>query len=70
LDGDAIRHALDNLEARYQGVVTSYDKPFSAQDHGSISANMMVIARVSDGRVDYAYREDQQRSSLLMVKSK
>jgi len=31
---------------------------------------MMVIARVSDGRVDYAYREDQQRSSLLMVKSK
>ncbi|MFM7669889.1 MAG: ABC transporter substrate-binding protein [Betaproteobacteria bacterium] len=70
LDGDAIRQALDNLEARYQGVVTSYDKPFSAQDHESISANMMVIARVSNGRVDYAYREDQQRSALLKVKSK
>ncbi|MFM7226366.1 MAG: ABC transporter substrate-binding protein [Betaproteobacteria bacterium] len=70
LDGDAIRHALEHLEARYQGVVTSYDKPFSAQDHESISANMMVIARVSNGRVDYAYREDQQRSALLKVKSK
>jgi branched-chain amino acid transport system substrate-binding protein len=70
VDGDAIRKALENLESRYQGVVTSYDKPFSAQDHEAISANMMVIARVSNGRVDYAYREDQQRSALLKVKSK
>ncbi|CAM8647519.1 LivK ABC-type branched-chain amino acid transport systems, periplasmic component [Oxalobacteraceae bacterium] len=70
LDGDAIRHALENLESRYQGVVTSYEKPFTAQDHEAISANMMVIARVSSGRVDYAYREDQQRSALLKVKSK
>ena len=70
LDGDAIRKALENLEARYQGVVTSYEKPFSAQDHEAISANMMVIARVTAGRVDYAYREDQQRSALLKVKGK
>ncbi|MFY7955045.1 MAG: amino acid ABC transporter substrate-binding protein, partial [Burkholderiaceae bacterium] len=62
--------ALENLESRYQGVVTSYEKPFTAQDHEAISANMMVIARVSSGRVDYAYREDQQRSALLKVKSK
>ncbi len=70
LDGDAIRRALENLESRYQGVVTSYEKPFTSQDHDAISANMMVIARVSGGRVDYAYREDQQRSALLKVKSK
>ena len=70
LDGDAIRKALENLEARYQGVVTSYEKPFSAQDHEAISANMMVIARVTASRVDYAYREDQQRSALLKVKGK
>jgi len=69
-DGEAIRKALEHLEARYQGAVTSYDKPFSVQDHEAISANMMVIARVSNGRVDYAYREDQQRSALLKVKSK
>ena len=70
MDGDAIRMAMENLTARYQGVVTSYDKPFSAQDHEAITANMMVIARVTHGRVDYAYREDQQRSALLKVKSK
>ncbi|MFM7658184.1 MAG: ABC transporter substrate-binding protein, partial [Burkholderiaceae bacterium] len=69
-DGDAIRKALEHLQARYQGVVTSYYKPFSVQDHEAISANMMVIAQVSNGRVDYAYHEDQQRSALLKVKSK
>ncbi len=70
LDGDAVRKALENLEARYQGAVTSYEKPFSAQDHDAITANMMVIGKVVDGRVDYAYREDRQRSGLLRVKHK
>ena len=67
-DGDAIRRALENLHFRYQGVVTSYENPFSAQDHDAITANMIVIGKVSTGRVDYAYREDQQRSALLRVK--
>lgn len=70
LEGNAVRLALENLAARYQGVVTSYDKPFSTQDHDAITANMMVIGRVKDGRVDYAYREDRQRSGLLRIKSK
>lgn len=69
-DGDAVRLALENLASRYQGVVTSYDKPFSAQDHEAITPNMMVIGRVSEGRVDYAYRKDSQRAGLLRVKSK
>lgn len=69
-DGDGLRRALENLDVRYQGAVTSYDKPFSAQDHDAITANMMVIGKVVDGRVDYAYREDRQRSGLLRVKHK
>ena len=68
LDGDAIRMALENLNFRYQGVVTSYDYPFSAEDHDAITANMIVIGKVSAGRVDYAYQEDQQRSALLRMK--
>ncbi len=70
INGDAIRQALENLESRYQGAVTSYERPFSPADHDAITANMMVIGKVSAGRVDYAYREDQQRSALLRVKSK
>ncbi len=69
-DGDAIRQALDNLESRYQGAVTSYERPFSAADHDAITTNMIMIGRVTAGRVDYAYREDQRRSALLRVKSK
>ncbi len=70
LDGDSLRKALEDLQVRYQGAVTSYDKPFSAQDHDAITANMMLIGRVADGHVDYAYREDQQRSALLRVKQR
>jgi branched-chain amino acid transport system substrate-binding protein len=70
LDGDAVRRSLENLNARYQGAVTSYDKPFSAEDHDAITANMMVMGKVVEGRVDYAYREDRQRSALLRVKLK
>ena len=68
LDGDAIRRALEQLDFRYQGVVTSYENPISAQDHDAITMNMIVMGRVSSGRVDYAYREDQERSALLRLK--
>ncbi len=70
LDGDTLRRALESLEFRYQGVVTSYEKPFSAEDHDAITANMMVIGRVTAGRVGYAYHEDQQRGALLKIKQK
>lgn len=68
LEGDAIRNALENLNFRYQGVVTSYEKPFSARDHDAITTNMIVLGKVANGRVDYAYAEDQQRSAILRVK--
>lgn len=67
-DGNAIRIALENLNFRQQGVVTSYERPFSSQDHDAITSNMIVIGKVSAGRVDYAYQEDQQRSALLRFK--
>lgn len=70
LDGNALRHALENLQSRYQGVITSYEKPFNKGDHDAITANMMLMGRVNGGRVDYAYSEDQQRSALLRVKQK
>ena len=70
LDGDTLRQALESLEFRYQGVVTSYEKPFSTEDHDAITANMMVIGRVTAGRVGYAYHEDQQRGALLKIKQR
>ncbi len=68
LDGESIRTSLENLNFRYQGVVTSYERPFSVQDHDAITTNMIVLGKVSNGRVDYAYSEDQQRSAIVRVK--
>ncbi len=70
LDGDTLRRALESLEFRHQGVVTSYEKPFSIEDHDAITANMMVMGRVSGGRVGYAYHEDQQRGALVKIKQR
>ena len=37
-DGRKIREALENLNEKIEGVVTIYDKPFSATDHEAITA--------------------------------
>lgn len=67
-DGSKIREALENLQSRYQGVITSYSKPFSKSDHDAITQNMLLMGQVAAGRVDYAYAEDWKRSGLLRLK--
>jgi len=50
-DGEKLRAALENLNTKVEGVVTTYDKPFSHTDHEAIKPNMVVIGEVSNGRV-------------------
>lgn len=69
-DGTKIKGALEQLKGRYQGAITSYDKPFSVGDHDAITLNMLLMAKIEGGRVDYAYDEDKKRGSLLRVKAK
>lgn len=68
-DGVKIKEALENLKTRYQGVITSYHKPFSVEDHDAITPNMLLMGVVADGRVDYAYADDQRRGALLRLKA-
>lgn len=68
-EGTKIREALENLKSRYQGVITSYHKPFSNADHDAITQNMLLMGVVSSGRVDYAYADDQKRGALLRMKA-
>lgn len=68
-DGTKIREALENLKSRYQGVITSYHRPFSREDHDAITHNMLMMGVVANGRVDYAYAEDQKRGALLRLKA-
>ncbi|GAC1549884.1 MAG: ABC transporter substrate-binding protein [Collimonas sp.] len=50
-DGVKVREALENLNGTVEGVVTSYSKPYSHEDHEAIKPNMVVIGEVKNGRV-------------------
>jgi len=50
-DGPKVREALENLHEKVEGVVTTYNKPFSHDDHEAIKPGMPVIGEVKDGRV-------------------
>lgn len=68
LSGPALKRALENLPRRYPGVVTTYDKPFSANDHDAISANMLWLGTWRNGERAYFYPEDAKRASILRYK--
>lgn len=63
-----IKAALEDLKRPVAGVITTYDKPFSKQDHDAITGNMLVMGVVRDGAVDYAYREDAARGFFVQRK--
>lgn len=57
-DGTKVREALEDLKKPVEGVVMTYNKPFTHDDHDAITANLVVIGEVKNGRVVYAYEED------------
>lgn len=50
-EGPKVRAALEGLNQKVDGVVTSYDKPFSKDDHEAIKPGMPVFGMVKAGRV-------------------
>ncbi len=69
-DGAKIREALENLNTKVEGVVTTYDKPFTAKDHNAISRNMVVFGKVQDGKIVYANPDDAKNAATIRVKEK
>ena len=67
-DGPKIKAALEDLKAPVDGVVTTYNKPFSAKDHEAITANIPVFGEVKGQRVVYAYEADAKKASEVRVK--
>lgn len=66
--GPALKAALEDLREPYRGVVTTYDKPFSAQDHESFSEGMIWLGVWRSGRIQYLYPEDARLSGLIRRK--
>ncbi|MCA1325896.1 ABC transporter substrate-binding protein [Herbaspirillum sp. alder98] len=50
-DGEKVRAALESLNTKVEGVVTTYDKPFTKEDHEAIKPGTVVIGEVRNGRV-------------------
>ncbi|HKW84922.1 MAG TPA: ABC transporter substrate-binding protein [Burkholderiaceae bacterium] len=67
-DGPKIKAALEDLKAPVEGVVTTYNKPFSKTDHDAITANIPVFGEVKAGKVVYAYADDQKKASVVQLK--
>ena len=67
-EGPKIREALENLNTKIEGVVTTYDKPFSKADHEAITANIPVFGEVKAGKVVYAYDTDMKKGAETRMK--
>jgi branched-chain amino acid transport system substrate-binding protein len=50
-DGSAVRVALEDLKAPVQGVLKTYDKPFSKANHEALTAKDLVWIRWKDGKL-------------------
>jgi branched-chain amino acid transport system substrate-binding protein len=68
-DGPKIKAALENLSTKVEGVVTIYDKPFTATDHESITGNIPVFGLVKGGRVVAAREDDIAGKNAVRLKS-
>ena len=68
-DPAKIKVALENLQRPVSGVITTYDKPFSKTDHDALSSNMLVMGVVRKGQIDYAYKQDAQKSFVVQRKA-
>ena len=67
-DGPKIKAALEDLKAPVDGVVTTYNRPFTKDDHDAITANIPVFGEVKGQRVVYAYEDDRKKASEVRVK--
>ncbi|MEK8032124.1 ABC transporter substrate-binding protein [Ideonella sp. DXS29W] len=67
--GRALKAALENLDQPYPGVVTTHDRPFSAQDHDAFTMNMVWLATWRNGALQFVYADDAKKASVIRRKA-
>ena len=50
-NGDAIRTALENLKTPYAGLIKTYNKPFSSDNHDALGAEDYIMVRYDGERI-------------------
>ncbi|MCY1379890.1 hypothetical protein D9M69_676530 [compost metagenome] len=63
-----MKAALENIPRVYYGVVATYERPFSKDDKDAISQNMLVMGKVRNGAITFAYPEDARRNLFMQRK--
>ncbi len=66
--GPALKAALEDLQEPYRGVVSTFDRPFSKDDHDAFSDRMIWLGEWRNGRIVYHYPADAKMSSVLRRK--
>jgi len=67
--GDALKAALETLERPYQGVVTTYVRPFAKDDHDAVTDNMLWLGVWKNGRIEYFYPTDAKHAGFVRRKT-
>lgn len=65
IDGPSIKAALENSKSRLNGVVASYNKAFTKDDHEALDSTILLLGQVKGGLVQYANPKDAKRAALL-----
>jgi branched-chain amino acid transport system substrate-binding protein len=60
--GRELRAALEALEAPVEGIVTTYSKPFTKDDHEAVTKNIPVVGVVRGARMTF-WSEDEARNA-------
>lgn len=63
-----LKHALENLEHPYTGVVTTYDRPFTRDDHEAYTRNMAWLGVWNNGEVKFLYSQEAKVSGMVRRK--
>ena len=66
--GPALKAALEDLREPYRGVVSTFDKPYSQEDHDAFSDRMIWLGEWRGGSIVYHYTSDARLSAAIRRK--
>lgn len=67
--GPALKAALEDLREPYRGVISTFDKPFSKDDHDAFSDHMVWLGEWRNGSIAYHYADDARLSAAIRRKA-
>lgn len=66
LDGKRIREALENLQTPVQGIIMTYDRPYSRDRHETLTESAQLhIGEIRDGRIVQAHATGEARTTAV-----